>query len=124
MTYDTTFCQNINLNPGRVTPCIARDSESEHPFYPVGKFTCLMTMQIGNVLKSRRKVNKFLTVLQNCARFLGNNLDYGHLRYQNLPKGCGKSDTNLLKTAFVMLCLILSISCHIIVEKRPIIRTV
>ncbi len=21
MTYDTTFCQDINLNPGRVTPC-------------------------------------------------------------------------------------------------------
>ncbi len=69
-------------------------------------------------------LNKFLTVLQNCAHFLGNYLDYGHLRYQNLRKGCGKSGIRLLKTAFVILCLILSISCHIIVEKRPIIRTV
>ncbi len=57
MTYDTTFCQDINLNPRRVTPCEHRNLETVYPFNPPSNVfllgNCFFLMYYINAVKPR-----------------------------------------------------------------------
>ncbi len=54
MTYDTTFCQDNNLNPGRVTPCTRK------PFVPPCRGWFIRNITVIRLLRMQPKVDTLI----------------------------------------------------------------